>query len=60
MNNKKMLILLLILAAVLCATVGAAFAYSDYSASRFQEELENCGHERYENGVCARPLRGAL
>lgn len=54
MNNKKMLILLLILAAVLCATVGAAFAYSDYSASRLQEELENCGHERYENGVCAR------
>lgn len=46
MNNKKMLILLLILAAVLCATVGAAFAYSDYSASKLQEELENCGHGR--------------
>lgn len=46
MNNKKMLILLLIPAAVLCATVGAAFAYSDYSASKLQEELENCGHGR--------------
>lgn len=53
MKTKHVLLLIFALAAFLCATVAAAFAYQNYSAEEQQEELADCPHEHWENGVCA-------
>lgn len=53
MKTKHILLLIFALAALLCATVGAAFLYWDHSEAKQMEELRGCTHEYWENGRCA-------